>query len=77
MIDMIRDEAKKKGIPETKDELWNYLIEKIKDNLHVVCSFSPAGNTLRIRCRNFPGLVSSSNIDWFFSWPKEALVSVA
>ena len=38
---------------------------------------SPAGNTLRIRCRNFPGLISSTSIDWFFSWPKEALVSVA
>ena len=38
---------------------------------------SPAGNTLRIRCRNFPGLISSTQIDWFFSWPKEALISVA
>jgi dynein heavy chain len=38
---------------------------------------SPAGSTLRIRCRNFPGLISSTSIDWFFAWPKEALVSVA
>lgn len=28
--DKIRDEAKKKGIPETKDDLWNYFIEKVR-----------------------------------------------
>jgi dynein heavy chain len=38
---------------------------------------SPAGDTLRIRCRNFPGLVSSSSINWFFPWPEEALLAVA
>jgi dynein heavy chain len=77
MLELVRDEAKKKGIPETKDELWNFFVDKIRENLHVCLCFSPAGDTLRIRCRNFPGLVSSSGIDWFFPWPKEALVSVA
>lgn len=38
---------------------------------------SPAGDTLRIRCRNFPGLVSNTNIDWFFPWPEDALAAVA
>jgi len=38
---------------------------------------SPAGDSLRIRCRNIPGMVSSTSIDWFFNWPEEALVSVA
>lgn len=38
---------------------------------------SPAGDTLRLRCRNFPGLVSSTNIDWFFPWPEDALAAVA
>lgn len=38
---------------------------------------SPAGDKLRIRSRNFPGLVSSTSIDWFFSWPSKALESVA
>ena len=33
--------------------------------------------SMLVRCRNFPGLVSSTSIDWFFAWPKEALVSVA
>ena len=77
MTELIRDEAKRKGIPETKDELWNYFLDKVKENLHSCLCFSPAGNSLRIRCRNFPGLISATAVDWFFTWPKEALVSVA
>ncbi|KAA6374678.1 MAG: putative Dynein-1-alpha heavy chain, flagellar inner arm I1 complex, partial [Streblomastix strix] len=38
---------------------------------------SPAGYTLRIRCRNFPGLVSNSCIDCIDSWSEDALISVA
>ncbi len=77
MGDLVRDEAKKKGINETKDDLWNYFLEKVRDNLHIVLCMSPAGDTLRIRCRNFPGLVSNTGINWFFSWPQEALQAVA
>lgn len=58
MIDIVRDEAKKKGINETPAELYGYFLEKIKDNLHIVLAMSPAGDTLRIRCRNFPGMIS-------------------
>lgn len=77
MGDLVRDEAKKKGINESKDDLWNYFLEKVRDNLHIVMCMSPAGDTLRIRCRNFPGLVSNTGINWFFSWPAEALQAVA
>lgn len=38
---------------------------------------SPVGDTLRIRARKFPGLISSTMIDWFHSWPKDALYDVA
>lgn len=30
-----------------------------------------------LRCRYFPGLVSNTNIDWFFPWPEDALTAVA
>lgn len=56
---------------------WNYFLEKVKDNLHIILAMSPAGDSLRIRCRNFPGMVSNTSIDWFFNWPEEALESVA
>jgi hypothetical protein len=38
---------------------------------------SPVGDTLRTRCRNFPGLVNNASIDWFMPWPKQALCAVA
>ena len=77
MVELVRDECKKLGLPDTKDDLWNYFVEKVRDNLHIVLCMSPAGDALRKRCRNFPGLVSSTGIDWFYAWPREALVSVA
>jgi len=47
------------------------------DSLHLSLCFSPAGDQLRNRCRNFPGLVSNTTIDWFFEWPEDALEDVA
>lgn len=41
----------------TADACWSYLINKCRDNLHIVLAMSPGGDTLRRRCRNFPGLV--------------------
>ena len=38
---------------------------------------SPSGDTLRTRCRSYPGLVNSTTIDWMFSWPEQALLAVA
>jgi len=38
---------------------------------------SPIGDALRVRCRKFPALVNCCTIDWFFSWPEEALMNVA
>ena len=32
---------------------------------------------MRLRCRNFPGLISNTNVDWFFPWPEDALTAVA
>ncbi len=31
----------------------------------------------RRRCRNFPGIVANTVIDWFFPWPESALEAVA
>lgn len=38
---------------------------------------SPVGDQLRIRCRNFPGMVNNTIIDWFMPWPEQALYAVA
>ena len=38
---------------------------------------SPVGDSLRVRARKFPSLVNCCTLDWFDSWPEDALLSVA
>ena len=57
--------------------MWAYAVGILRDNLHLCLAMSPAGDVLRTRCRNFPGMVACCTIDWFFAWPKEALLAVA
>lgn len=60
-----------------RDAVWNYFLKTCESNLHVVLTMSPDGDALRNRCRNFPGLVGSTSIDWVFPWPEQALFAVA
>ena len=66
LIDNVRDEVDAAGIYPSKENCWKYFINRCRNNLHVVLAMSPAGDTLRKRCRNFPGMVSNCVIDWFF-----------
>ena len=77
IIRSIRDEVTAAGLLDTKEGCWQYFTDKCKENLHVVLAMSPVGDTLRTRCRNFPGMVNNAVIDWFEPWPAEALRSVA
>ena len=70
-------EIMKAKLPTTKEFRWAYFVKRARENLHIILAMSPAGETLRMRCRNFPGLVSNTTIDWFFPWPLEALTDVA
>ncbi|KAJ0395717.1 hypothetical protein P43SY_006365 [Pythium insidiosum] len=60
-----------------KEQCWQYFVQEIKRNLHVVMCFSPATAEFRVRARKFPALVSCTFIDWFQPWPRDALFSVA
>ena len=57
--------------------MHEYFINKVGKNLHVVLCFSPVGEAFRVRCRKFPALINCTALDWFFSWPYDALTSVA
>ncbi|XP_017121821.1 dynein heavy chain 6, axonemal [Drosophila elegans] len=61
----------------TRDDIYKFFINRVRNNLHVVMSMSPVGDAFRRRCRMFPSLVNCTTIDWFTSWPTEALYSVA
>jgi dynein heavy chain len=70
-------EIRAKKLPETKEFRWQYFVNRCRENLHILMCMSPAGDTLRTRCMNFPGLISNTSVDWFFPWPEDALTAVA
>jgi dynein heavy chain, axonemal len=77
MCNAVRSEVAASGMPETNENCWTYFVNKCRNNLHIVLAMSPAEDTLRIRCRSFPGMVSNTVIDWYYPWPPEALNAVA
>jgi dynein heavy chain len=77
IVSAMRNEACKGGAILPKEQIWQYFVSKCAGNLHIVLAMSPVGDTLRTRCRNFPGLVNNASIDWFFPWPEQALYAVA
>ncbi|CAI6360698.1 unnamed protein product [Macrosiphum euphorbiae] len=52
-------------------------IDRVKNNLHFILSFSPIEKSFRVRLRQYPALLNCTTIDWFLDWPKEALLEVA
>ena len=57
--------------------MFNFFIDRIKANLHVVLAMSPIGDAFRSRLRMFPSLINCCTIDWFTAWPEDALEMVA
>lgn len=74
-IDRQRDKAQQTdGSPVA---LFNFFVQVIKDQLHIVIAMSPIGENFRIRIRQFPALVNCCTIDWLQPWPQDALLAVA
>lgn len=67
----------KEKIVDTRENLMKLFVQKTRANLHIVLAFSPVGEKLRNRCRQFPSIINCCTIDWFERWPNEALYSVA
>ncbi|KAJ1555349.1 Dynein heavy chain 7, axonemal [Nowakowskiella sp. JEL0078] len=57
--------------------MYNYFIERVKRNLHIVLCMSPIGDAFRARLRQFSSIVNCCTINWFQSWPDDALQAVA
>jgi dynein heavy chain len=77
LLGKIRGEAKANGYQDTPDQLFEFFQDKARKNLHIDLCFSPVGDAFRFRARMFPGLINCTTIDYFFDWPREALVNVA
>jgi dynein heavy chain, axonemal len=79
IIEKMQTAARNEGrkIETTTVAMYNYFIERIKANLHVVLAMSPIGDAFRSRLRMFPSLINCCTIDWFMAWPEDALEMVA
>ena len=55
----VRDDCAKAGLGETKEACWRYYVDRCRNNLHIVLAMSPVGDTLRTRCRNFRGWLTT------------------
>ncbi|KAL1389180.1 hypothetical protein pipiens_001339 [Culex pipiens pipiens] len=75
MRQLDRQKEKSQQTDGTPVALFNLFI--VRDQLHIVLSMSPIGDSFRNRVRKFPSIVNCCTIDWFQPWPKDALVAVA
>jgi dynein heavy chain len=57
--------------------MYNFLIKRVRANIHIILCMSPIGDAFRNRLRQYPALVNCTTIDWFCEWPKVALLEVA
>ncbi|KAM9335593.1 LOW QUALITY PROTEIN: dynein axonemal heavy chain 2 [Symphorus nematophorus] len=73
----LSESARKDNVVESPDSLFSYLIERVRNNLHIVLCMSPVGDAFRNRLLQYPALVNCTSIDWFCEWPKDALLEVA
>ncbi|KAJ8952271.1 hypothetical protein NQ318_007438 [Aromia moschata] len=61
--------------------LFNFFVQIVREQLHLILTMSPIGDSFRNRVRKFPALVNCCTIDWFqVSLPvlaEDALLAVA
>jgi len=67
----------RKKLPTSFEYVYQEYIERLRDNFHIILCMSPVGESLRIRCRMFPSLITCCTLDWYDNWPEQALNSVS
>lgn len=79
IIEAIRPlaQAQDKNADFTPLSLFNFFIQRCRENIHIILAMSPIGDAFRNRLRQFPSLINCCTIDWFQAWPEDALVLVA
>ncbi|KYN43305.1 Dynein heavy chain 10, axonemal, partial [Trachymyrmex septentrionalis] len=77
IVSSCRDAAVKAGFDMSKKSVWSYFIKTCTANLRIALAMSPSNDVLRTHCRNYPGLINNTTIDWMLPWPQQALIAVA
>ena len=65
------------GQDATPAGLRAFFINIVRERLHLVLCMSPANAKFPKRARKFPGIISGCTINWFLTWPQDALVAVS
>ncbi|CAG5096515.1 Similar to DNAH9: Dynein heavy chain 9, partial [Cotesia congregata] len=80
-IDKINDKCKgnvtQEGYCIDKENIWSYFTKTCTANLHIALSMSPVDDLFKKHCRNYPGIVKNTTINWMFQWPQQALFAVS
>lgn len=58
-------QADNKDMEFTPLSLFNFFVNRCRENLHVILAMSPIGDAFRNRLRKFPSLINCCTIDWF------------
>ena len=69
--------ASGKVIETTPLAMYGMFIDRVKESLHIALAFSPIGDSFKKRIRVYPSLVNCCTIDWYTTWPEDALMKVA
>jgi len=77
ITDGVRPFCAEKKIVDTTENIQALFINRVRENLHICLCMSPVGETLRVRCRQFPSLINCCTLDWFSRWPEQALLFVS
>lgn len=64
-------------IETTPLAMYGMFIERVRESLHVALAFSPIGDSFKKRIRIFPSLVNCCTINWYTTWPEDAVQKVA
>ena len=72
-----RVDCQKKKIAQTKINIFQQYLLRVRKNTHMVICMSPLGDDFRSRMNMFPSLINCCTIDYFHPWPEDALRSVA
>ncbi|SCM22337.1 dynein heavy chain, putative [Plasmodium berghei] len=76
VINNIRNIAKSENIKETDNDIFDYYIKKVNENLHFILCFSPTSNNFRDKANNFQCILNNTMIDIYDNWEADSLMCV-
>merc|ERR1712113_1269545 len=78
LIMKLREQSRKDGlIIDTEEELYSMFTTHVQNNLHIVFTMNPAGGDFSDRAATSPALFNRCVINWWGTWPQDALLQVA